>query len=1031
MPRERKEIEPRLVALAGGLLAAVVLGVISVRALVRADNLQERLNRGHALQVAASELSPLIGSGAVDGLARKVAFLVHNAGLGLTYVSVADADGKVLAVDGRFEQITFPFLSTLTRQKLRGFLYRLTSDQGQLPLVRDGTRVGRVDFAVDPDFAVDVRESAIGELQFAGWFGLLIALPTIGALGFAMARKNGPDPAIAGRTMPFRIREPQPIEEDIEEPQITRTLSQHGMHALDSLKRALIVVDKDARIRFMNRCAAEITGWAPEDVRGRLVYSVFHPLDDEQAPLVTPAETCLRENREYEPTELWVRSRDGTVRAVEVMAALLREKANVPPTGAAMVFHVIDDRRDLIDQLRRQSRLSQGIIDHLVEGVITTDTSGVIRFANARALRMFGYGRDELEGVTITKLMPVPFLNTPGLHLTDYVGGRHQSRLPKVVGWRKDATTFPIELVVQPMTVEDSEGLVVITRDITERLRGENLAQRLGRLLDSASEEVYIFDAQSLYFVEVNRGARRNLGYQSNEMTRLSPLAISSELEQETFQSYLARLRGGEIDHVTYRCKHVRADGSQYPVEVRLNFSREEEPPMFMAIAVDITDREAQEDRLRYLAHHDPLTGLPNRATLLDRLRQAILTASRSSRLVGVFFVDLDRFKHINDTYGHDIGDVVLELAAKRLAGVLREADTVARLGGDEFVVVAQGLRGLDDAEGLARKILEVFEERFEIPDHDLRVSPSVGVSLFPLDESDAEGLLRHADAAMYQAKQSGPGQYRLYSVEVPPDKKRRLDLERGLHAAFALSQLETEVRAGVDLATDTVSAILVDFFWNHPRQGRIGHVEVVASAGRAGLLSDLELWLISSACRLRGQLPTDGDATPVPILVPLSGWQLRDAEFSNHVFESMERYGVPPRQLVFALTSEGMEEARDASQVLVRRLLERGVRFALRGAASASFSVLNAAGSALPLDLLILQPEEVALVPVDADATERLRLVLQTAKSMNLPVLANGVPNAEARDWLKAQGCRFAAGPLFSEPMTPEKFTATYGTKA
>ncbi|HKY90159.1 MAG TPA: PAS domain S-box protein [Nevskiaceae bacterium] len=992
-----------------------------MRALARADDLQERLNTGHALNAAASALTPLVGRG--EGLSKKVEFLIRGSDLGLTYLSVQDAQGRILAADGLYERLAVPFLTTLARQQLRSFLYRLGAEHGSVPLMIDGQAVGRLEYSVDPDVAVDVRESAIGELQFAGWFGLLIALPTIGALAFAIRRPPGPDPAIAARESAYRSQEPQAVE-DIEEPQITRTLSQHGMHALDALKRALIVVDRDARIRFMNRCAAEITGWQVEDVKGRLVYSVFHPLDDEQAPLVTPAETCLRENREYEPSELWVRSRDGTVRAVEVMAALLREKAGAQPTGAAMVFHVIDDRRGLIDQLRRESRLSQGIIDHLVEGVITTDPSGVIRFANARALRMFGYGRDELAGVTITKLMPVPFLNTPGLHLTDYVGGRHQTRLPKVVGWRKDATTFPIELVVQPMTVEDSEGLVVITRDITERLRGENLAQRLGRLLDAASEEVYIFDAQSLYFVEVNRGARRNLGYQPNELTRLSMLSISAELEQDTFQSYLARLRGGEIDHVTYRCKHVRADGSQYPVEVRLNFSREEEPPMFMAIAVDITDREAQEDRLRYLAHHDPLTGLPNRATLLDRLRQAILTASRSSRLVGVFFVDLDRFKHINDSFGHEIGDVVLELAAKRLSAVLREADTVARLGGDEFVVVAQGLRGLDDAEGLARKILEVFEDRFEIPEHDLRITPSVGVSLYPLDESDAEGLLRHADASMYQAKQSGPGQYRLYSVEVPPEKKRRLDLERGLHAAFALNQLAYEVRPAVDLATGAVSAILLDFYWEHPRQGRIDQNEVQAAAGRAGVLADLELWLIFSACGLRGHLPEDPDMPPLPIIVPLSGWQLRDAEFSNHVFELMERHGVPPRQLVFALTSEGLLEARDAPHPLVRRLLERGVRFALRGAAGASFNALHAAGN-LPLDLLVLQPEEVALVPSDPEATERLRLAMMTANGLNLPVLAAGVSSAEGRDWLHSQGARFAAGPLFGAVVEPEKVGA------
>lgn len=1018
------KLEPRTIAIAAGLLAAIVLGLLSARALFRADSLQDQLNRGQALSTAATELAPLVVSGDNTQLARRVQQLVRASGLGLTYLAVSDARGRVLAVDGRYERLAIPLLSAFAEQELRAWLYQITSDRGVFRLEQGGARVGSVDFALAPGFARDVREDAIGELRLAGWIGLLLALPSVGALGYVVMRLPvKTDARLLARSQPQTVDRPSDdgVSEDIEEPEITEAVRQHGIHALDALKRALIVVDRDARIRFMNRTAADICGWSAEDARGRLVYSIFHPLDEGQAPLVTPAETCLREGREYEPAELWVRSRDGSVHAVEVMAALLRDRAGAPPNGAAMVFHIIDDRRDLIDQLKRQSRLSLGVIDHLVEGVLTTDTPGVIRFANARALRMFGYGRDELEGMSITKLLPVPFLNTPGLHLTDYIGGR--ARLPKVVGWRKDATTFPVELVVQPMNVDGAEGLVVIIRDITERTRSDNLAQRLGRLLDSAAEEVYIFDAQSLYFVEINRGARKNLGYQPTEISRLTPLAISHELEEETFLGHLARLRGGEVDHVIYRARHIRADGSEYPVEVRLNFSREEEPPMFMAIAVDITEREAQEDKLRYLAHHDPLTGLPNRTTLVDRLRQATLTASRSSRLLGVFFIDLDRFKQINDSYGHEIGDTVLELAAKRLSGVLRETDTVARLGGDEFVVVAQGLRGLDDAEGLARKIIEVFQPRFEIPEHELRITPSVGVSIYPLDDSDADGLLRHADAAMYQAKQAGPGQYRIYSVEVPPEKRRRLELERSLHAAFALQQFEIEAVPVLDASGAKVAAMLLEFWWRHPRQGRIAGAEVLAAAGRSGLLADVELWLIARACTLLpGRDPAAGgelDAPPLPVIVNISGWQLKDPDFSAHVFELMERYEVPPRSLIFALSCEGIGEAREAPTSLTRRLLERGVRFALHGAAEPVFTALNRAGG-LALDLVILESEEVAKVPQDEQATERLRLALLAAKGLGVPVLARGLASEDGRQWLATQGARFGAGPMFAEALEP-----------
>ncbi len=1007
-----------------GLVAAVVLGALSGRALFRGSELQNDLNTGNALSTASQTLAPLVASGGGPFLVEQVRQLVRSADLGLTYVAVSDASGAILAVDGRFESLAIPLISALAKQQLRAWLYQFTSTRGTLSLQQGGQVVGEVDYAVAPGYARDVRERALGELRVLAWIGLIVGLIAMAAMGHMLMRKpERADPKLIRRSIqdpPQRRAEDMP---DVgEEAEITSALREHGVHALDSLNRALIVVDRDARIRFMNQTAAKITGWPAQEARGRLVYSVFHPLDEQQAPLVTPAESCLREGREYEPSELWVRRRDNTVHAVEVMAALLMDGDDAQANGAAMVFHVIDERRNLIDHLKRQARLSLGVIDHLVEGVFTTDKSGVIRFANARAARMFGYSRESLEGMSVTKMLPVPFLNTPGVTLTDYIGARYHNSLPKVAGWRNDATTFPVELVVQPMSVEGTEGLVVITRDITERLHSDNLAQRLGRLLDSAAEEVYIFDAQSLYFVEVNRGARRNLGYASSQIQRMTPLSISRELDEEQFNAFLTRLRSGEVEHLSYRCRHVREDGSDYPVEVRLNFSGDEEPPMFMAIAVDISERESSENDLRRLAHHDPLTGLPNRMTMMDRLNQGVIAASRSNKIVGVLFVDLDRFKQINDNHGHEMGDAVLQEASQRLSSIVRETDTVARLGGDEFVIVAQGLRSVDDAEALARKVIETFESRFEIEEHKLRVTPSVGVALFPLDESDAEGLLRHADAAMYQAKQSGPGQYRLHNVAVSPDKRRRLDIERNLSAALTLQQIEVEAQIAVELApgpgAGRASAVLLNFYWQHPRLGRIAAPEVAAAAGRAGLISEFELWMIYCACTLFPEgAEADTDTPPIPVVVNVSGWQFKDPDFYEQVFELMDRHQVSPRRLIFALDSEGISNLADAPEKSLRRLQERGVSLALRGAPDRVFAALNRI-QGLSLSLVIMGPEDVNEAAVDEQATERLRLAILAAKGLDVPVLAEGIVSDEGRQWLVTQGARHGAGNLLGEPV-------------
>lgn len=288
-------------------------------------------------------------------------------------------------------------------------------------------------------------------------------------------------------------------------------------------------------------------------------------------------------------------------------------------------------------------------------------------------------------------------------------------------------------------------------------------ARHLVRLLDVAVEEIYLFDAQSLRFVEANRGARRNLGYRARAFARLTPLDLSEDLDADEFRGWLARLRSGASQRLVYRARHRRADGSSYPVEVRLGYLPEETPPLFVAVASDISERERYEAQLRRLAHYDPLTGLPNRGLLYERLRQAMPAASRDGRELAVMFLDLDGFKQVNDRYGHEAGDEVLRALSARMAASLRASDTVARLGGDEFIVLAPGQRSLDDARALAGKLLETIAQPLSVGANGLAVSASIGLTLYPSDEADLESLLRHADHAMYAAKAAGRACLRIY----------------------------------------------------------------------------------------------------------------------------------------------------------------------------------------------------------------------------------------------------------------------------
>lgn len=544
---------------------------------------------------------------------------------------------------------------------------------------------------------------------------------------------------------------------------------------LDALAQAgygVIITDADARVRWLNDAAQSLTGWYGNDALGQHVFSVFHLEDDRGEVIPSPVEGALAQHdvglRRYSG---WLRARDGVRRWVDAqaVACFATGAAGAERESQAVLwFEEAGDRQRARRAVQHRAEIAEAVINELAEAVLILDSTGRVQRANARALRMFGYSSAEILQLTIARLMPVPFMNAPDVQFTEYRTNPSR-RLPRAVAWRKDATHFPAKLMVEPLPrVGDDQGYVALVRDDTETQRSVNMAQRLGRLLDSAVEEIYVFDANSLYFQEVNRGAQRNLGYTVEELRTMTPLMVAEGLEQETLLGYLAQLRGGDREHLVYRTRHRRADGTVYPVEVRLNFSRDEEPPVFMAMAVDISDREAQEAEMSHLAHFDALTGLPNRPQLMLRLQAAMALAANSPKQLAVMFMDIDQFKTINDTYGHDVGDEVLKTFAMRLREALRTADTVARLGGDEFVVLAEGINSTEDVARVVEKLQAAISQPIRVGTQQLQVGSSIGITLYPNDNADMETLLKHADEAMYAAKHAGRGTHRFYEILRP-----------------------------------------------------------------------------------------------------------------------------------------------------------------------------------------------------------------------------------------------------------------------
>lgn len=668
--------------------------------------------------------------------------------------------------------------------------------------------------------------------------------------------------------------------------------------------------------------------------------------------------------------------------------------------------------------------LDDSMLNRLSDGILAVNRRGHVTFANRGAATMFDAPLETLLGAAIGELLPVPF---GGVESPDSIDAIVQSlryseaidRHPQVVGLRHDGRSFPAELGIGPPAQGRKAGFVLTVRDVSERRKADNLATRLGRLLDGAGEEVYIFDDQSLHFSDVNARAIANLGLTRQRLLRSKPTDLAPSLPTQVFDEMLDKLRDGEAEHLTYQTAHQRADGSEYPVEVSLSYSRDEVPPVFMAIAEDISARRDAEARLEFIAHHDPLTELPNRMLFMDRLEQALLNADRTGECVTLMFADLDLFKRVNDTLGHDTGDALLTAVGKRLQAQVRASDTVARLAGDEFTVLLVGTHDRTDAERVAAKILRAFEAPVRIGDHDIVIGMSIGVTVYPMDKGEPVELLHHADEAMYAVKKAGRGAYKVYEPELVSAAERRQRVEHALRNAIAMDDLDISLQPIVDISAQTIVGGLAGVRWQSPDGDMLDTDAVLRCAQRIGMLENIELWLMRSACAEYARWADAADAPP-DVFVGLSTWQLRRRDFTAQVEELLTRYAVPPEALVIGLMEGGLLDVLEGVTAGFDVLKALGVRFNVIDFGS-GYQRLGRMQN-FPVDYISLPPELIERLP-DENARNTVEPLIVTGSSLRARVIAPAVNTSAAREALTAMGCEVMHGEAITPALAADAF--------
>ena len=437
-------------------------------------------------------------------------------------------------------------------------------------------------------------------------------------------------------------------------------------------------------------------------------------------------------------------------------------------------------------------------------------------------------------------------------------------------------------------------------------------------------------------------------------------------------------------------------------------------------LQAEIADRRQAESRAQHLADHDALTGLPNRRLLEDRLTQALALSQRNREQTAVMFVDLDRFKAINDSVGHAAGDLMLKEIAERLVKQLRVVDTICRIGGDEFVVVLPEIRRASDVANVARKIIETVSQPIPAADRELQISTSIGISVFPEDGRDAETLIRNADAAMYHAKESGRANYQFFTEQMNQAASRRLALENELRQAVLKGEMRVHYQPVIAAASGRVASHEALLRWQHPARGIIALSEFLQLAEDAGLILRIGEWVLAEACRWANFIGTERG---LPVSVNLSARQFGDPKLAERVAGALRESGLPPRLLELEIAEPAVMQNTDVSLATLRKLKELGVALAIDGFGAAYSSLVGL--RQLPLDKLKIDRTLIAKAHLDGKPI--VAGIVGLAHALGLKVVAVGVESEAQRQVLQQMGCDLLQGYLTGAPADADSAAKEY----
>lgn len=516
-------------------------------------------------------------------------------------------------------------------------------------------------------------------------------------------------------------------------------------------------------------------------------------------------------------------------------------------------------------------------------------------------------------------------------------------------------------------------------------------------------------------FLECNQAAASMFGYDSPEEVLALPVIDLYDTPSDR-GAFLAKLKS-ERSLTNQEMKFRRKNGEFFCAIANMSLIEDDSGPreILEGTLVDITERKSAEERVQSLAYYDALTGLPNRVLLQDRLSQALATARRQRHKVALLFLDLDRFKTINDSLGHAVGDLLLQDVAQRLNKCARDEDTVARLGGDEFLIVLNNVTDIPDAAVAAERFMDAMTSAVVIQGHTLSINCSLGISIFPEHGADAETLIKNADAAMYSAKDGGRNNFRFFTADMNDQALERLTLENDLRLALAKDEFFLMYQPQVDVATGKITGMEALIRWQHPNLGLVPPDRFIRIAENSGLIMSIGEWVLRTACTQARKWQDEGLAA-ISVAVNVSAVQFRQEAFPKAIHRVLEETGLSSKYLELELTESLLVSNADVMFSVLQQLKAMGLRLAIDdfGTGYSSLSYLKR----FPVSKLKIDRSFVQDVAVDPDDAAITIAIISMAKSLNLKVIAEGVENEAQMAFLRAHHCDEIQGYYFSKPL-------------